>query len=151
MISPQAHLPKLWQCACFVFLLFAGCFQGGKEADLVIINGREPESLDPAIITSQADGRIVQTIFEGLTRFNAVSAQAEPGLAERWDISPDGKVYTFYMRPNAKWSNGDAITTHDVVYSWLRVLNPDTASDYAGNLYYIKGAEDYNRGKARTP
>ena len=151
MISTQAHLPKFWQCACFVFLLCVGCFQGGKEADLIVINGREPESLDPAIITGQADGRIVQTIFEGLTRFNAKTAQAEAGLAERWDISPDGKVYTFHMRQNAKWSTGETITAHDVVYSWLRVLNPDTASDYAGNLYYIKGAEDYNRGKTRTP
>lgn len=147
MISPQAHLPKFWQCACFVFLLFAGCFQGGREADLIVVNGREPESLDPAIITSQADGRIVQTIFEGLTRYNPVDATAEPGLAERWDISEEKKVYTFHIRENAKWSTGERITAHDFVYSWLRVLNPDTASDYAGNLYYIKGAEDFNSGK----
>src|SRR5687767_13543075 len=148
MISPQAHGPRFWQCACFLFLFLAGCFGGGNEADLIIINGREPESLDPAIITSQADGRIVQTIFEGLTRYSPVDASAEPGLADRWDISEDKKVYTFHIRANAKWTTGEAITAHDFVYSWLRVLNPDTASDYAGNLYYIKGAEDFNSGKA---
>jgi oligopeptide transport system substrate-binding protein len=148
MISSQAHWPKCWQCACFIFLLFTGCFRGGKQADLIIINGREPESLDPAIITSQADGRIVQSIFEGLTRFNPVDAAAEPGLSDRWTVSADGKTYTFHIRENAKWSSGEPITAHDFVYSWMRVLNPDTASDYAGNLYYIKGAEDYNNGRS---
>src|SRR3954449_8248376 len=82
MISPQARSPKFWQCACFVFLLFTGCFRGGKQADLTIVNGREPDSLDPALILGQADGRIVQALFEGLTRYNAETSGAEPGLAE---------------------------------------------------------------------
>jgi len=151
MISPQAHLPRYWQCACFVFFLFTGCFSGGKQADLIIVNGREPESLDPAIITGQADGRIVQTIFEGLTRYNPVDASAEPGLSDRWDVSADGRVYTFHIRDNAKWSTSEPITARDFVYSWLRVLNPDIGSDYAGNLYYIKGAEDFNNGKTTNP
>jgi oligopeptide transport system substrate-binding protein len=150
MISPQARWPNWSQRACFFWLgllLLTGCFNGGERADLVIINGREPESLDPAIISAQADGRIVQTLFEGLTRYNPVDATAEPGLAERWDVSADGRIYTFHIRANAKWSNGEAITAHDFVYSWLRVLHPDTAADCAGNLYYIKGAEDYNNGQ----
>lgn len=149
MISPQAHLPKLWQCACFVFLVFTGCFRGGNQADLVIVNGREPDSLDPALILGQADGRVVQALFEGLTRYSAKDAGAEPGLADRWDISPDQKTYTFHIRDNAKWSTGEKITAHDFVYSWLRVLDPETGSDYSGNLYYIRGAEDFNNGKTK--
>lgn len=151
MISPQAHWPKWFQCACLFLLLFTGCFSGGGKADLVIINGREPESLDPAIISAQADGRIVQTIFEGLTRYNPVDARAEPGLAESWEITDDERVYTFHLRANARWSNGDRIVADDFVYSWLRVLKPETAADCAGNLYYIKGAEDYNNGKTTDP
>jgi len=122
-----------------------------ERADLVIVNGPEPESLDPAIITGQADGRIALTIFEGLTRYNETNATPLPGLAERWDISPDGRVYTFHIRTNAVWSTGEQITAHDFVYSWLRVLNPLTGADYAGQLYYVKGAEAYNTGQDKDP
>jgi oligopeptide transport system substrate-binding protein len=118
-----------------------------QRADLVIVNGPEPESLDPAIITGQADGRIALTIFEGLTRYNETNATPLPGLAERWGISPDGRAYTFHIRTNARWSTGQPITADDFVYSWLRVLDPLTGADYAGQLYYVKGAEAYNTGK----
>lgn len=121
-----------------------GCSRYERRADLVIVNGPEPESLDPAIITGQADGRIALTIFEGLTRYNETNATPLPGLAERWDISPDGRVYTFHIRSNAVWSTGQPITAQDFVYSWLRVLNPLTGADYAGQLYYVQGAEAYN-------
>src|SRR5215207_10559214 len=131
-------------------LLLAGCTRY-ERADLVIVNGPEPESLDPAIITGQADGRIALTIFEGLTRYNETNATPRPGLAERWDISPDGRIYTFHIRTNAVWSTGQPITAQDFVYSWLRVLNPLTGADYAAQLYYVKGAEDYNRLKDTNP
>lgn len=151
MISPRAHWPKFWQCACFVFVLLTGCFRGGKQADLIIVNGREPDSLDPALILGQADGRVVQALFEGLTRYNPKDSGAEPGLASHWEISDDQRTYTFHIRPNAKWSIGEKITAHDFVYSWLRVLDPETGSDYSGNLYYIRGAEEYNSGKTKDP
>lgn len=133
---------------CFFVLGLAICVLAGctryEQADLVIVNGPEPQSLDPAIITGQADGRIALTIFEGLTRYNPTNATPLPGLAARWDISPDGRVYTFHIRSNAVWSTGEPITAHDFVYSWLRVLDPLTGADYAGQLYYVKGAEAYN-------
>lgn len=125
----------------------AGCSDSGGKADLTIVNGTEPESLDPAIITGQADGRVVQTIFEGLTRYDEETAQPIPGLSDRWTISPDGTIYTFNIRSNAAWSTGEPITAHDFVYSWFRVIEPATAADYAGNLYYIKNAERYNLGQ----
>ncbi len=124
-----------------------GCGRHAPPADLTIINGNEPESLDPAIITAEADMRIVSSLFEGLTRQEPVAARAVPGLAERWDISPDGTSYTFHLRTNLLWSTGEPITADDVVYSWLRELNPATASDYAGQLSYLKNAENFNTGK----
>ncbi len=124
-----------------------GCSHHEPPADVTIINSLEPESLDPAIITAQADSRIVLGIFEGLTRLEPVAARAVPGLAERWDISPDGKTYTFHLRTNLMWSTGEPITADDVVYSWIRELDPATASDYAGQLYYLKNGEDFNTGK----
>jgi oligopeptide transport system substrate-binding protein len=134
----------------FCLLLLAcllGCSRHEAPADLTIINSLEPESLDPAIITAQADSRIVLGMFEGLTRLEPVAARAVPGLAERWDISRDGKTYTFHLRTNLLWSTGEPITADDVVYSWIRELNPATASDYAGQLYYVKNGEDFNTGK----
>jgi oligopeptide transport system substrate-binding protein len=136
--------------ALFCGLLLAGCTRY-ERADLVIVNGPEPESLDPAIITGQADGRIALTIFEGLTRYNETNATPLPGLAGRWDISADGRIYTFHIRTNAVWSTGEPITAQDFVYSWLRVLNPLTGADYAGQLYYVKGAEAYNMGQDKDP
>ena len=127
----------------------AGCAFEEQRADLRIINGKEPESLDPAIITGQPDGRVVNALFEGLTRYNPTNAAPDPAIAERWEISEDGKIYTFYLRTNALWSTGQPITTRDFVYSWFRVLEPATASDYVGNLFYIKNAEDYHLGKIK--
>ena len=143
--APVHRLGTLFLCLCL--LGQAGCFQRHEPADFVVINGPAPESLDPAIITSQADGRIVSALFDGLTRFNAVTAHAEPALAKRWEISGDGTVYTFHLRDGLKWSTGGRITAHDVVYSWRRAINPDTASDYAGMLFYVKNAEAINSGK----
>ena len=142
---PVHRLGTLFLCLCL--LGQAGCFQQHEPADFVIINGPDPESLDPAIITSQADGRIVSAMFEGLTRFNAVTAQAEPALAKRWELSGDGTVYTFHLRDGIRWSTGEPITAHDVVYSWRRAVDPATASDYAGMLFYVKNAEAINGGK----
>jgi oligopeptide transport system substrate-binding protein len=128
----------------------SGCRPEREAAALRIINGSEPESLDPAIITSFADSRIVKCLFEGLTRLNPKTARAEPALAERWDISPDGRTYTFHLRTNAVWSDERPVVAGDVVYSWRRVLDPMTAADYAGQLYFVLNAEAYNTGRTNS-
>jgi len=132
-------------------LFLSGCIPHERRADLVIVNGAEPESLDPAIIVGVAEMRIVNGLFEGLTRLNPKTVAPDPGLADHWDISPDGLIYTFHIRSNAVWSTGQAITADDFVYSWIRALSPDTASDYAGQLYYLKNGEDFNSGKFKDP
>ncbi|HRZ92545.1 MAG TPA: ABC transporter substrate-binding protein, partial [Candidatus Paceibacterota bacterium] len=124
----------------------SGCSKGGRRADLIILNGAEPESLDPAFATGQPDLRAVGAIFEGLTRSDPRTGRAIPGLAERWDVSPDGRRYAFHLRAGARWSTGDPISADDVVYSWRRVLEPETGCDYAGQLFYVRNAEAFNRG-----
>ena len=134
-----------------VFVFLTGCSKAERPADITIINGVEPESLDPAIITGQADGRVVMGLFEGLTRLNERTARPEPAMAEKWEISPDGRTYTFHLRTNLLWSTAEPITTADVVYSWIRALDPLTASEYAGQLFYVKNGEAFTTGKIKDP
>jgi oligopeptide transport system substrate-binding protein len=134
-----------------VCVLISSCARREPPAEVTIINGAEPESLDPAIITGQPEFRVVIGLFEGLTRLDPKTARPIPGLAQSWEISPDGLIYTFHLRTNLVWSTGEPITADDVVYSWIRALNPATACDYAGQLYYLKNAEEFNTGKIKDP
>lgn len=135
---------------CLLLLAAAGCGKDHKRADLVFINGGEPETLDPAVCTGQLDGRVSETLFEGLMRFDARTGDAVPAVAERFDLSPDGLVYTFHLRTNAVWSNGEPITAHDFVWSWRRVLNPATGADYSGLLFYVRNGEAYAKGETNA-
>lgn len=130
-------------------LLSSGCARHEPPANLTIINGGEPESLDPAIVTGQVEMRVVQGLFEGLMRLDPKTARPVPGLARSWEISPDGRTYTFQLRTNLLWSTGEPITANDVVYSWIRALNPATASGYVGPLFCVKNAKDFNAGKIK--
>src|SRR6266404_6472323 len=127
-------------------LSFAGCAPKEPRAGLVILNGAEPESLDPVIVTGVPEMRLVHSLFEGLVRLDPRTGKASPGLAESWEQSANGRTYTFHLRSNAVWSTGEPIVADDVVYSWRRLLDPKTASSYAGALYYVKNGEAFNRG-----
>ncbi len=148
---PGAFRVLLAACLTALLLPALGCRPAAPRADLTIANGAEPESLDPAMLTGQPDGRVAFAMFEGLTRFNAVTGAAEPGLACAWDISSNLLTYTFHLRTNLVWSTGEPLRADDVVYSWIRILTPEVASDYSGNLYYIRNAEAFNLGKIKDP
>jgi oligopeptide transport system substrate-binding protein len=143
----------LFRCGIFLIfiavILFSACAHRELPADITIINQAEPETLDPALLTGIPEMRISIGMFEGLARLDPKTAQPIPGLAQSWEISPDGKIYTFHLRTNLVWSTGEPITADDVVYSWIRTLAPATASDYAGQLFYVKNAEDFNAGKIK--
>jgi oligopeptide transport system substrate-binding protein len=130
----------------FAFFFFFGGWTLSAPADLVLCNGDEPQTLDPAIVTGQLEGRLCLALFEGLTTRNA-KGDIIPGMAESWERSPDGLTYTFHLRPGVKWSNGEPLTAYDFLNSWERVLNPATVSEYAYQLFYLVNAEDYNTGK----
>jgi oligopeptide transport system substrate-binding protein len=112
-------------------------------------NGGEPQSLDQAQISIDVEGFIVRDLSEGLTVYDA-KGQVIPGTAESWTISPDGTVYTFKIRDNAKWSDGSPVVAADFVYSMTRVLDPVTAAGYANILFPIKNAEAFNQKKAKA-
>ncbi len=108
-------------------------------------NGAEPQGLDPHVVTGVPESHIVRALFEGLAVKNPITLESEPGVAERWAISEDGRVYTFYINPEAKWSNGERMTASDYVWSWNRALHPDTGSLYAYMLYPIVNSEAYSK------
>src|ERR1700761_3330333 len=79
----------------------------------------EPDSLDPLKTTETVADAIERDLFEGLVRFDS-QGHVVPGVAERWELAPDGVTYIFHLRPDARWSNGEALTAQDFVYAWRR-------------------------------
>ena len=118
---------------------------GNRDGFLHYGNGAEPQGLDPHVVTGVPENHIIRALFEGLAVKNPITLEPEPGVAERWDISDDGTVYTFYINPEAKWSNGEPMTASDYVWSWNRALHPDTGSLYAYMLYPIVNSEAYSK------
>ena len=86
--------------------VWAVSFKPEPPADFTFANEAEVKSVDPSIITGQLEGRIVDCLFEGLTRWDPKTLEPKPGVAESWEISPDKKTYTFHLRHDAKWSDG---------------------------------------------
>jgi len=134
-------------------IVFAGCSkreteveQGNREQVLHRGIGYEPTDLDPQLVTGIAEGNIVTALFEGLVVEDPRDLHPVPGVAERWDISADGLVYTFHLRANARWSNGRPVTAQDFVSSWQRILTPSLEADNAGMLEVLQGAEAFHRG-----
>ena len=120
---------------------------GNQQGYLHYGNGAEPQGLDPHVVTGVPENHIVRAIFEGLAVKNPITLEPEPGVAEKWKISDDGRIYTFYINPNAKWSNGEHMTASDYVWSWNRALHPETGSLYSYMLYPIVNAEAYAKGE----
>jgi oligopeptide transport system substrate-binding protein len=113
-------------------------------ADLRFNNQTEPKTLDPQLMTGQPEMRLADALFEGLTRRDAKTMRPSPGVAESWEISPDGTRYTFHLRHDARWSDGHPVTAHDFVYAWRRLLDPKLASEYAYIVFPIRGAAALN-------
>ena len=120
---------------------------GNKEQVLHVNNGAEPQNLDPHVVTGVPEHHLIMSLLEGLMSEDPRGITPQPGTAERWDISQDQTIYTFHLRKNARWSNGDPVTAQDFVRTYRRALTPSLASEYAYMLYVMKGAEEFNTGK----
>ncbi len=125
--------------------------QGNREGILHFGNGSEPQGLDPHVVTGVPESKIIDALFEGLTRKNPWTLEPEPGAAASWEFSEDRRVITFHMQPEGRWSNGDPVTAHDFVWSWRRALDPAMGNLYAYMLYPVKNAEAYATGKIDDP
>jgi oligopeptide transport system substrate-binding protein len=111
--------------------------------------GYEVTELDPHLVTGIAEGNVLRALFEGLVTEDPVDLHPVPGVAERWEVSPDGLTYLFHLRANARWSDGTPVTAADFVASFRRILTPSLAADYANLLYILQGAEAFHKGATK--
>lgn len=134
--------------------LYAAQVPAGTELapvqNIVINNGAEPQSFDPQKTEGVPESQVAYQLFEGLASTDP-NGELIPGVAESWESTPDYKTWTFHLRKDAKWSNGDPVTAQDFVYSWRRLVNPNTASPYASFLDYMQvaNAQDIIDGKKK--
>ena len=110
-----------------------------------VVSGGEPGSLHPALAQGTHESIILDHVYEGLMKRDE-NSEIVPGMAESYTMSDDGLTYTFKIREDAKWSNGEAVTAKDFEVAWKYALAPETASDYAYQMYYLEGGQAYNEG-----
>jgi len=113
-------------------------------ADLVLIERSDCYTLDPQRMSYQHELRRARVVYETLVNLRAADCAVVPGVAERWDVSEDRTTYTFHLRRDARWSNGDPVTSADFVYAWRRAIVPDTAADYSALFFAIRGARQFH-------
>ena len=147
----RASLPLL--AALTLTLIFTGCSQretavdaGHRDQVIHFGNLGEPADLDPQTVASQQDFQIILNLIEGLTAYDPVDARPVPGVAESWETSADGLTWTFHLRENAVWSNGDPVTAHDFVWSFQRMLSAGLGSEYAYLLHALARGAEYHQG-----
>jgi oligopeptide transport system substrate-binding protein len=150
----QRSLPLLIAWA----LAAAGCARhaatvetGARDQVLHIGNKDEPADLDPHINNADSTGTILSSIFSGLVALSNDGRTILPGMAERWEVSPDGLTYTFHIREGARWSNGEPLTARDFLESFLRILDPRLGCEDAGYAFPIRGARDFLEGRSADP
>ena len=154
MLPSPLRLSCLFVCFVGALLAFAGCLKRETAVergnrDQILHRGMGPEvaDLDPHLGTSANDYTVLSALFEGLVAEDPQTLAPVPGVAESWEVSADNLTYTFRLRANAKWSNGDPVTPRDFLDSWKRVLTPSLAADNASLLYIVQNAEAFNKGE----
>jgi oligopeptide transport system substrate-binding protein len=107
----------------------------------------EPATLDPHLTTLPDELFVTRSLLEGLTTPNPVEGPPLPGVAERWEASSDGRRFTFFLRRDAAWSNGDRLTAHDFLFSFQRILTPALGAPKAHLFFVVRNAERFYRGE----
>ncbi|MCY3986214.1 MAG: peptide ABC transporter substrate-binding protein [Candidatus Dadabacteria bacterium] len=139
------------------FLLFISCGSGNKATESVDISrkdtlniniGTEPPTLDWSLATDVTSFTIVENIMDGLAAFDE-KYEPVPALARSWQVSEDGRTYTFKIREKVLWTDGVPLRAGDFLYSWKRLLQPETAGSYAYFLFDIKNARKFNSGEIK--
>ncbi len=130
--------------------VFIGCKRDDKIGGTFRIFLQEPVSLDPSYCFEQEGMKVIKQVWDGLVKYDPETLEVKPSIAESWDISNDGLVYTFNLKKSVKFHSGREVTAEDFIYSWSRVAYKDTASYLAYHLDPIEGYEELQEGMADT-
>lgn len=130
-----------------LILLVCAVSAGAAPKVLHFGNGAEPQDLDLQTITGVPEHHLMIALNEGLVSQNPDGIHVEPGVAQSWEVSADGRVFTFHLRPDAKWTTGEVITAQDFVRSYKRILTATLGADYSYMLWLAEGAEEYQKGE----
>ena len=145
-----------WMMVALFGVALASCGERERDVDLaaeqgilLMGNGSEPKSIDPHLVTGVTENKIIQALIEGLIAYHPDDdTEPAPGVAESWESNADYTRWTFTLRDNARWTNGDPVVAGDFVYSWQRMLSPALGAEYAEMLYVVDNAEAYHQGDA---
>lgn len=145
----KRKLSLLLSLILIVSIALTGCGAGGKKEAKIIRtnNSSEPGTLDPALAQGTHESWVLDHAFEGLMK-RSEEGEIVGGMAKDYTLADDNVTYTFTLRDDVKWSNGDPVTAYDFEYSWKRALDPELAAYYAYQFFYLKNGEAYNAGKA---
>ena len=135
------------------FVALAGCKsanQSGSDSQIRVNLGTEPPSLDWSIATDHVSFNVIANLMVGLTEFDK-DLKPAPVIAKSWEVSDGGKKIVFRLRDDVQWTDGKKVRAQDFEYSWKRLLDPKTASQYAYILFDIVNAADYAQGKLKDP
>ncbi len=138
-------------------LLLAGCARqspvasGNRTGVFHYANASEPADLDPHTNISSDTETILDALFEGLVTLAGDGHTLGPGVAQRWEVAPDGLTYTFHLRPDARWSDGSAVTADDFLFSFRRIFDPALACEASSFGFAIAGAEAFAAGRTTDP
>lgn len=130
----------------------SGCSRARSQFEPGVLRvnlGTEPPGLDWHTATDSNSFDVVSNLMVGLTQYTN-ELRAAPSCAESWEVLDNGKRYLFHLKDSIKWSDGKPVTAHDFEYAWKRLLNPDTAAQYAFFLYDIVNAREFNTGKIKN-
>jgi oligopeptide transport system substrate-binding protein len=145
----RARTRALW---ALLFAMSFACMRGATPPPAVLrINlATEPPTLDWTRATDSVSITVIEQLMRGLTQLGP-DLRPEPALAERWEVSPDGRTYTFHLREGVRWTDGAPLRAEQFVYAWRRLLDPSTAAEYAYFLFPVRGAREYNAGTLADP
>jgi oligopeptide transport system substrate-binding protein len=148
MLKRAALLAFSLSVACAAALSATEAAPAARE--FVMADAQQSVSLDPLHTITSFESQFYTAIYEGLIVCNPQTLEPEPGMARRWESSDGGRVWTFTLRPDARWSNGDRVTARDFAESWLRMIEPSNNAEYSVFFDVIKGARAYRTGASRS-
>lgn len=142
--------PMIWLVCLLLALPSCSDSNADRGSEFRLSISNEPPTLDWTLATDSVSFKVLTNLMEGLTQYNA-DLEPIPAVAKSWEFSEDGKVIRYYLRKDAFWSDGKPVTAQDFEYSWKRLLNPETAAQYAYFLFDLENAAEYNSGKIKDP